>query len=184
MKYLLFIFAKNDNQEKFMKVMAEEVAILSDSNNIKYYFGPESAIMAFETEQKFEEVRYIFEMVIGSTGIVYFLTQFEPDKMSYWLEKSVEQYLFGTKNDDDERSEKSLEEQISVQKFLFGNLENEINNEFAEIDDEFDDVSEIQKIKSKPRKMTLNEILDKINEKGYQSLTKKELSLLEEYSKN
>ena len=183
MKYLLFIFAKNDNQDKFMKVMAEEVAILSDSNNIKYYFGPESAIMAFETEQKFEEVKYIFEMVIGSTGIVYFLTQFEPDKMSYWLEKSVEQYLFGTKNDED-RSEKSLEEQISVQKFLFGNLENEINNEFAELDDEFDDVSEIQKIKSKPRKMTLNEILDKINEKGYQSLTKKELSLLEEYSKN
>jgi hypothetical protein len=38
-KYILFIFAKHKDQEKFVKILAEEIIGITDSTDIKYYYG-------------------------------------------------------------------------------------------------------------------------------------------------
>jgi len=180
MKYLLFVFAKHKNQESFVKILAEEIVGVIDTSDIKFYYGDESAVLTFNTKETIGNVKDFFLDTLGASGIVYFLSPYEPDKMSYWLDRNIEKYLF----DSDKRSdivENTLEEQVEVQKLIFGDLEKELDSLVQDIEDE--DVDEIKQLKSKPKVKTVDELLDKILDCGYESLTKKELTLLNEYSK-
>lgn len=181
MEYLLFIFAKHETkQEEFVKIMAEEIVAVADSSDIKYYFGPESVIFTFKSLEGFENVSSFFQMILGSSGIVFFLQPYQPDKLSYWLDPDIDKHLFNVDNKNDESTP---EEKIEFQKFIFGGLEND-GYKIAEVDfDMFDDGDELTKIKNKKRIPTLNELLDKINDKGIKSLTKTEIELLNNYSK-
>ena len=179
MKYLLFVFARHKNQESFVKILAEEIVGVIDSSEIKFYYGDESAILTFNTDECIENVSDFFLATLGASGIVYFLSPYEPDKMSYWLDYTIEKHLFNT----DKRSEigeNTIEEQVEVQKLIFGDLENGLS---SLVNDDEDDVDEIKELKSKPRVKTIDELLDKIIDCGYKSLTEKELILLNEYSK-
>jgi len=180
MKYLLFVFAKHKDQESFVKILAEEIVGVIDTSDIKFYYGDESAVLTFNTKESIENVKDFFLDTLGASGIVYFLSPYEPDKMSYWLDRKIEKHLF----DSDKRSdivEKTLEEQVEVQKLIFGDLEKGLDSLIQDIEDE--DVDEIKQLKSKPRVKTIDELLDKIIDCGYESLTEKELILLNEYSK-
>jgi len=180
MEYLLFVFAKHDKQEDFIKLIAEEIATIADCEDIKYYFGPESGIFTFKSLDESEEVKSFFQTILGCSGIVYFLSPFEPDKMSYWVDSEINKHLF---NIDDVENKQTSEDTIEFQKFIFGSLEHD-QNKIAEIDfDMFDEEDEVLKSKKKPKDPTLNELLDKINEKGIKSLNKKEIELLNNYSK-
>jgi hypothetical protein len=180
MKYLLFVFAKHKDQESFVKILAEEIVGVIDSSEIKFYYGDESAVLTFNTKETIENVKDFFLDTLGASGIVYFLAPYEPDKMSYWLDRKIEKHLF----DSDKRSdivENTIEEQVEVQKLIFGDLEKGLDSLIQDIQDE--DVDEIKQLKSKPKVKTVDELLDKILDCGYESLTEKELTLLNEYSK-
>jgi hypothetical protein len=179
MKYLLFVFAKHKNQESFVKILAEEIVGVIDTTDIKFYYGDESAVLTFNTKETIENVKDFFLDTLGASGIVYFLSPYEPDKMSYWLDRSIEKHLF----DSDKRSdivENTLEEQVEVQKLIFGDLEKGLDSLIKDIEE---DIDEIEQLKSKPKVKTVDELLDKIIDSGYESLTEKELTLLNEYSK-
>jgi len=180
MKYLLFVFAKHKDQESFVKILAEEIVGVIDTTDIKFYYGDESAVLTFNTKESIENVKDFFLDTLGASGIVYFLAPYEPDKMSYWLDRKIEKHLF----DSDKRSdivENTLEEQVEVQKLIFGDLEKGLDSLIQDIEDE--DVDEIKQLKSKPKVKTVDELLDKILDCGYESLTEKELTLLNQYSK-
>jgi hypothetical protein len=182
MKYLLFVFAKHEDQESFVKILAEEIVGVIDTTDIKFYFGDESAILTFNTKESNDNVKDFFLDTLGASGIVYFLSPYEPDKMSYWLDRKVEKHLFDT----DKRSdivENTLEEQVEVQKLIFGDLEKGLDSLIKDIEDDIDEINDIKQLKSKPKVKTVDELLDKIIDSGYESLTEKELILLNEYSK-
>lgn len=166
MKYLLFVFAKHEkNQEKFVKVIAEDITVVSDSPEVNFYFGPESIIYSFSSNENPKDLKEFFDILLASLGIVYFMTPFEPDKMSYWIDPEIEKTLLkhdkttDSINFDDEKL-------IKVQELLFGktNSENDV-------------------IVSKPKLSSLDELLDKIIDCGIDSLTAQEKNLLNEYSK-
>jgi hypothetical protein len=180
MKYLLFVFARHKDQESFVKILAEEIVGVIDTSDIKFYYGDESAVLTFNTKESIENVKDFFLDTLGASGIVYFLAPYEPDKMSYWLDRTIEKHLF----DSDKRSdivENTLEEQVEVQKLIFGELEKGLDSLIQDIEEE--DIDEIKQLKSKPKVKTVDELLDKILDCGYESLTEKELTLLNEYSK-
>ena len=119
----------------------------------------------FSSEEKIEKLKDVFDILLGSMGIVYFMMPYEPDKMSYWLEPEVENYLFHT----DKKTEKPLldnEITLKVQNLLFGD---------PDLEDKV--------LKPKPKKLTLDNLLDKIIDCGKDSLTKEEKEMLNEYSK-
>jgi hypothetical protein len=118
--------------------------------------------------------------MLGASEIVYFLSPYEPDKMSYWLDRSVEKHLF---NPDKTGIivENTKEEQVEVQKLFIRELENGLDSLLKEIINE-DDIKQI-KSKDKPKVKTLDQLLDKIIDEGYPSLCDSEIKLLNEYSK-
>ena len=127
MIYLLVVFAKSDKQEEFVEFVAEEISTVSNPDFIKYYFGEESIIFTFESFNDYEILSKFVSDVFLGMDIVFFLTQYDPNKM-------------------------------------------------LEIDD--NDEALIKKDK----KLTLNQLLDKINEVGLENMSEKELSLLNYYS--
>jgi len=179
MDYLLFVFAYHENQEKMVNILATEISTVVDSSEIKYYYGPQSVIFTFKSNDEMDVLKEFFQMTLADAGIVYFLLPFEPDKMSFWMDDNIVEHLFGCDKKSEER-DISKEQQIEVQKLLFKDLE-EINSMLDSIDDDDDDDDFM--LKPKKKELTLDELLDKINEKGIDSLSSEEKKLLTKYSK-
>jgi hypothetical protein len=110
--------------------------------------------------------------------IVYMLLPYEHDKMSVGLTDDIYNHLF-TQNISENMSGFEPE----AQKMLSKELKERVDLFFDKITDDEDEDDEIKKIKSKLPIPSLDNLLDKIKDKGMVSLTKKELSLLEQYSK-
>jgi hypothetical protein len=166
MEYLLFIFAKHEkNQEKFVKILAEDITNVSDNSDVNFYYGPESIIYSFNSNESFENLRDFFDMLLGVTGITYFMTPFDPDKMSYWIDPKVQKKLLKT-DIKDIRQELDEETIREVQNLLFGEIIEDV--EFTEV---------------KPSVPTLDDLLDKIGEFGINSLSLEEMEQLKKHSK-
>jgi hypothetical protein len=158
-----------------------EISQLTKVNGVKYHFGPQAAIYTFETKSSFENVKSFFDTILGDLSITHILVPVKTDKMSYWFEKQFEKHLFGT-DICKSNEEYSKEEQEMLQDQMFGG-----RNIFDDIDEDDEDEDEIQKIVKKSMEVerkspSLDDILDKINEKGMSSLTKIEKDLLKQYS--
>ena len=188
--YILFVFAAHDNQDRFIKILSEEVVGASDTCEVKYYYGPESAIITFKTFAEFEYIKSYIDLVLGTSGIVFFLLPYDPNNISFFLNKEIETHLFGCDNLS-ESGEKTKYEQIQEQKLMFNEMMDIPTNFIEElmassdVDDDDDDDEEddfLTSLNEKTYDPTLDEILDKINLCGMPSLTKKELSLLKNYS--
>lgn len=177
--YILFVFAKHDEQEEFITSLAEELSVISDSLNIKFYYGPESGIFTFDTKDDFSVIKEYMDIMFCESKIVYMLLPYDHDKISVGFSYDIYNHLF-TQNvgknisSFESESQKTLSEELKSRVDLFFD---------KIIDDEDDDKDEIKKIKSKSSVPSLDDLLDKINDKGLVSLTKKELSLLKQYSK-
>ena len=178
MEYILFVFATHKNQGAFVKVLAEDIVSVVGKSDIKYYYGPESSIFVFKTFDEEQKLHDYFSMVLGDSGIVYFLIRHEPDKMSYWLDPIIEKYLFNTDNVSKEK-QNTVEEQLEAQKLFFGELEE--NTDVVMTESEEDDL--LKKIKNRPRELTFDELFNKIADYGYDSLTSSEKTLLKKYTK-
>jgi len=185
-KYILFVFAKNDNPKEFTEQIAEELCVISDTPNLNFYFGPESSVFTISTLDSYEDVKDYVDMILGVGEIMYILLPYTSDKMSYGLPEKISKHLF---NDgiSDFMSEKSLgsepnefEVRKMIQEQIRDNFYLNIENFDFEYDEEDDD--DIQEIKNKQRNPSLDELLEKIKEKGLNSLTEKELSQLNKYS--
>jgi hypothetical protein len=176
--YILFVFAKHNEQEEFITSLAEELSVISDSLNIKFYYGPESGIFTFDTMDEFSVVKEYMEIMFCESKIVYMLLPYEHDKMSVGLTDDIYKHLF-TQNIGENMSGFEPE----AQKMLSKELKERVDLFFDKITDDEDEDDEIKKIKSKLPIPSLDNLLDKIKDNGMASLTKKELSLLEQYSK-
>lgn len=177
--YLLYVFSTHKNQEKFVKMLAEEVVIISNSEDVKYYFGPESVVLKFSSNESFNDIGEYLKSILGSSGIVFFIHQYTEKNLSYWLDSEINEYLFGKEND----LSPTEEQKVEFQKVFFKDLNDENFETISENEELFCEDNDIVKLSKKKKIPTLNELLDKISEKGLSSLNKTELELLNNYSK-
>ena len=185
-KYILFVFAKNDNPKEFTEQIAEELCVISDTPNLNFYFGPESSVFTISTLDSYEDVKDYVDMILGVGEIMYVLLPYTSDKLSYGLPEKISKHLF---NDgiSDFMSEKSLgsePNEFEVRKMIQDKIRDTFNLNIENFDFEYDEDewSDIDEIKNKQRSPSLDELLEKIKEKGLNSLTEKELSQLNKYS--
>lgn len=185
-KYILFVFAKNDNPKEFTEQIAEELCVISDTPNLNFYFGPESSVFTISTLDSYEDVKDYVDMILGVGEIMYILLPYTPDKLSYGLPTKISQHLF---NDgiSDFMSEKSLgsePNEFEVRKMIQDKIRDTFNLNIENFDFEYDEDewTDIDEIKNKQRSPSLDELLEKIKEKGLNSLTEKELTYLNKYS--
>lgn len=160
------------------------VAPLVDSPNMKYQFGGGIIMMHFATEVPKDE---IFEYITGLIHVdseILILTEVS-DKVSVHVPYEKSGHLFDLDNPG-QNNDYSID--------MKGVVENtDLYNDFDEDDIDISFSNEIEsQFKSKIQhwmgtpsvKTTLDTILDKINVLGMDSLTKHELTLLQNYSNN
>jgi len=178
MEYILFVFAAHEQQEKLVNSIAEDISAISDLSDVKFYFGPESAIYVFKSSESFQLIKDFFKVRMGLSNIVYFLTEFDKDKTDYFLTDEVKKHLFES---EDFKYKMTNEEKDEIDNMLLREFNDEKFKLFCEeLEDDDDD---IMKMKKKRKEPTLNDLLDKISLEGINSLTKKEKELLTKYSK-
>jgi hypothetical protein len=164
--------------------MVMSVAPLVDSPNMKYQFGGGIIMMHFATEVPKDE---IFEYITGLIHVdseILILTEVS-DKVSVHVPYEKSGHLFDLDNPG-QNNDYSID--------MKGVVENtDLYNDFDEDDIDISFSNEIEsQFKSKIQhwmgtpavKTTLDTILDKINILGMDSLTKHELTLLQNYSNN
>ena len=188
-KYILFVFAKNDNPKEFTEQIAEELCVISDTPNLNFYFGPESSVFTISTLDSYEDVKDYVDMILGVGDIMYVLLPYTSDNLSYGLPEKISKHLFNDGISDfmSEKPNNSYTEEFEVRKMIQDKIRDTFdlnieNFDFEYDEDEDDEWTDIDEIKNKQRAPSLDELLDKIKEKGLNSLTEKELLQLNKYS--
>lgn len=181
-KYILFVFAKNDNPKEFTEQIAEELCVISDTPNLNYYFGPESSVFTISTLDSYEDVKDFVDMILGVGDIMYILLPFTSDKMSYGLPKKISEHLFNDGVGDymSGKTEKTDDKEDMVRNMIRDKIREEFSLGLEWID--IDDFPEEMIIKNK-KIPTFDELFEKIAESGIDSLTSEELETLNQYSK-
>lgn len=172
MDYILLVFGQSDNQELFVKSICEDISVISNNSNIKYYYGQDSVIVTFKSNEPIECIDAFLKMEYDNLDLVYLLLPYSTDNMSVKMTDDIYNHLFKDIN---------ISNEGVVQKLY---KESDNSEEFETLfEEEFSNFSKLSKNDNSPKnEPTLDEILDKINLKGLSSLSKKELSLLNNYS--
>jgi hypothetical protein len=180
-KYILFLFDKHEKQDEFVSEIAQEISILTDDTNISFYYGPEASVYTFSSVDDLPTVTEFVEIILSIFNATYFLLPYTNDNLSFGLEKDVAEHLFG-----DSKPDKMTEFDNEIKNLNdFGNIMPNFNSEMMEMfGEEEDEIKKIIRMNNKKSlQPSMDEILEKISDKGYSSLTKKELDLLNQYSK-
>jgi hypothetical protein len=186
-KYILFLFAKHTNQDEYVVEIAEEIAILTKSNNIKFYYGPEASVYTFSTSDTLKDIKEYLDIILSECKSSYFLLPYETDKLSFGLPDDISSHLFNDSIPDKKSEFKLTERKLSD----FPTFNEEMFEDIMNHLDDEDDDDEISKLIKRTKEVKVNdfvtedqfnEILSKISDKGMGSLSEKELSLLKKYS--
>ena len=170
--YLLTVIGKF-NSEKMCQDLAISLTPLVDSPHMKFQHNNGVMIFHFATEvDKSEIFDYVSGILFGVTQ-TFILTEVS-DNMTVSLPKEIKNHLFDLENVSDEVDMNIDMTQIRNNAEMFGDEEDE-EDIVALLLGEKDDLV---------KRPTLDQLLDKINSKGYQSLTPFEQDVLEGYSKN
>ncbi len=184
-KYILFVFAKSKNQDDFVTEIAEEIAVITKSKNIKFYYGPEACVFTFDTVDDFKSVSEYVDIILSEGEVSYFLLPYSSDEMSFGLPEDISKHLFTDNLSEVKKLDQDLEKRF---KKLDEELFEKMMDFMGDDDEDDDDISRLIK-RTKTTKVDdyisenqFNSILDKINDEGMSSLSKKELDLLKKYS--
>ena len=170
-KYLLTIFGDLEIYEKQEEVVIS-LSPLVDSPSLKFQYGKEFMIVHFASELEPKEIYEFLEMCSENLYDSFILSEYN-EKVSVFMSNENREHLFDL---DGSKGTSGQEMIITINK----------DEEYFEDDDEEDEFTSkiIAELKRQLKPPTLDQLLDKINEKGYDVLSNFEKGILENYSKN
>jgi hypothetical protein len=168
MRYLIFLAGLDIRDKSKLDIKLKEL----EFEGLKYIFTGESVIIHISTDKTTDELKKSFKDICSELYCWYFLSEF-PEKMSCNLGDDDAKYLFDFNYDVKSKSDEEVEFDFNI-----------ILEEDEEDDD--DDINLVQMLKDKysvsNNEPTLDEILDKINQKGVSSLSFQEQAILKNYN--
>lgn len=172
MKYLLFVYGDYTEKDNHVELIAEFLTPNCDNNSIKYQHGPAGAIYHFESKIDPKKLGKFLENTITDLTAMFFLVPVT-DEVMISVDDDIMSHLF------------DLSDNRSDVKNLFKTEEN--NEDFVDLVNKFalymeQEVGNLTKTQVEP--LTLDEILDRILENGFENLTDNEKQQLNEYSKH
>ena len=164
MRYLLFLigvdFSDKHRMDKKLKALKYE--------GLKYIFTSGTIMVHLKTDESKDKVKSDISEIAMDLSCLYFLSDF-PDKLSCNLGDDDAKYLFDFTYD------------LEIEGEFDFNLNLEENDD--DDDDENDLVQMLKdKFSIKEKEPSLDEILDKINQKGVSSLSIQEQAILKNYN--
>jgi len=172
MKNYLLTVIGNLESEELCQSIAISLSPIVDSPHLKFQHTKGILIFYFATEvEKSEIYNFVLGELFGITES-FILTEITDD-VSVCMPKEIKNHLFDLENVSDEIDMNINMSHVSNNAEMFGDEEDE--DDFVALL-----LGEKDKLFKRP---TLDQILDKINSKGYQSLTPFEQDILDGYSK-
>lgn len=166
--YLLVVFG-DFKSKKTLESIGKGLSTIVDSKHLKFQYIDGALIMHFGSEVIQEELHDFLIGFFYGTSETFILTEMT-DKVSLCMNDETKAHLLDLENDGD-----SVDIKIDVSGMKKADFDEEFTEDFVNfLLDEF-----AQEVKVP----TLNEILDKINEKGIKSLSNFEKDILDNYSK-
>lgn len=177
--YLLTIIG-NIESEKMCKEIALSISPLVDSPNLKFQHKEGVLLMHFATEINKGEIYDYITGILHGVIDTFILTEII-DEVSVSMPKEMFGHLFDLENVDDD-----VTMRLEMGKIIMNQMNELEENYNFEDDDDISlgfDIMDLNRINKLIKEPTLDELLDKINSKGYSSLTAFERDTLENYSK-
>jgi hypothetical protein len=169
MKKFILILSGDFQNEDTCKEIALTLTPIVDSPHLKFNFSKNTIIFHFASDVIQEELHdYILTSLFDLIDM-FVLTEFD-DRVDVFLPDTIKTHLFDLENE-------SNDIEISL------NNKSELTNGDDNIDESFLALL-LEDIKGKVRKPSLDYILEKINDKGFDSLSQFEKDTLDYYSKN
>lgn len=171
--YLLTVIG-DIKSEKMCEEIALSISPLIDSQNLKFQYKKGVLLISFASDsEKAEVYDYINGLLYGVMDI-FILTEIT-DKVSVSMTKEISGHLLDLENVDYD-----IDIRLDMDKLMLKKIR-EMEEHFGDdISFEFMGPNDIENLIKRP---TLDELLDKINNEGYSSLTELERETLENYSK-
>ena len=200
--YLLFILSDTEGDNKFIKDIPIQLMPVTTSKYLKFNHSNFGMVCNFQTDLPFDELKEFIMVTLDGIVEQFFLME-HPDNMAVHMPNNLKLNLFDLTKDNDDYSEtdnmsdKQGEEEIfKIQDYFLNRdvtpiidpqeLINFIMNN--EDDEDVDEDPLIVKLKMRRKaaedRPSLDMLLEKIKEKGIESLTKYENQLLNEYARN
>lgn len=173
MEYVLFAFGDYTKDDPLINLIIDFVSQISDKD-VKYQYGDPGIIVSFSTKQSPSDIMSFFEENLTKLTAMFFVFPVNDESIMSMDEKTYN-HLF----ENVDFSNVELEKKIQIDF-----TESELRDN-TEMTDSLNRVFDLlfKKPKKTERALSLDDILDKINEKGINSLTDIEKQKLDEYSK-
>jgi|688.fasta_scaffold267432_2 hypothetical protein len=179
-EYMLFLYGDFAESEKITEDITLQLVTITSSEYLKFTYGEYGAAIHFRSKELFSELKEYIDMVFNDITDQYFLVEIKGNydiKMPRKMKKDFlnidgivkkEETRNGTINVEEEKNRINNIKNFSFEMFLPILDENEF----------------LRNRKQEIIEPTVDEILDKIAEKGIQSLTESEKNILDNYGKS
>lgn len=188
--YMLFLYGDYENGEKYINNLLGELSPIISNEYLKFIYGDYGVVVHFKTDVDFADLDEFIRMNLAGMVDQYFLME-KTDKMSAYGPDEVIGYVLDLESDLKKPENpmitdlKEREEELDRVIQYFMSSMNEDDMDILNDTDEDDEDNEIELIKSRNKKeksISLDQILDKITDKGMKALSKKEKQQLEKYA--
>lgn len=178
-QYMLFIFGDFVELEHIVGGVSTQMIPIVTSPFLKYTYGEYGIVFNFRSKETFSELKQYVDMAMSDITDQYFLLEVTKNmdiKMPRKLKKDFLNIDGSNMKEEPKNGEIKKEDSIfrpdTIKYINFDFILPTLENPYELLKD---DVEE--------REPTVDEILDKIKEKGIESLTKRETEILDNYGK-
>ena len=177
--YMLFIYGDFIDSENLIQELCAQFLPLVTSPYLKYTYGEFGVVLHFRSDELFSELKEYVDMVLNDITEQYFLME-TTENYDIKMPKKLKKDFLNI--DGDTKKEETKTGTINVDTVI-----NERREELKNFTFEFlmpeDFIPLNQMMNAEIEYPTVDEILDKISEKGIETLTEKEKEILDNYGK-
>ena len=178
-RYMLFIFGDFSEMENFIDEISYQLVTIVSSEFLKFNYGEFGMVLHFRTKETFSELKDYIDMCLEGQVEQYFLME-ATENVDIKMDRKLKKDFL---NIDGVKKENKNKE-VDVEK-LNEEKEKKLGNIMEFIlplsDENFEFPMKFKRPESP--KPTVDQILEKITEKGIESLTKEEKQILDNYGK-
>ena len=178
-RYMLFIFGDFTEMENFINDISYQLVTVISSKFLKFNYGEFGMTLHFRTKETFEDLKEYVDMCLEDLVEQYFLIE-ATENVDIKMDRKLKKDFLNI--DGDTKKEETKTGTINVDTVI-----NERREELKNFTFEFlmpeDFIPLNQMMNAEIEYPTVDEILDKISEKGIETLTEKEKEILDNYGK-
>ena len=178
-RYMLFIFGDFTEMETFIDEISYQLITVVSSEYLKFNYGEFGMVLHFRTKETFEELKEYIDMCLEGQVEQYFLME-ATENVDIKMERKLKKDFLNIDGVKKENKNKEVDvEKLSEEK------KKRLGNMMDFIIPLSEDILEFPMKFKRPElpKPTADQILDKISEKGIESLTEEEKQILDNYGK-